>query len=1510
MATTTRVMTTVLPYSVDPNGTFHVSVLFSHRLAGSAKLSDYPAMVNWVTSLTAPTTKFSLRIDNGETVGCTPLFGATDKSVWANAFPAATTAVADFPNPTVTQNEWKSYPAHRTPDHAFDAHNASACASPVTRPAVTTAPLAAELLATFGDIEGLRDLIAGLQNYRPRRDRDLRNLEDARTQAVKGALAPTKPDADAGPPAGGGPGGGPGAGPGGGGGTHIGIQEADASITPTRSPIDLLLSTKNVDNRVTNYIARLDASTANTPIKKMLRDVHAAAGYYNRPEEQPHDHDDLAAAVAPPRTPHSDPDFHERAAAACSVKTLARALGLVVDLKVDQDDLAELSSAHRIWCEVEIAQTERYVSPVTLCTTSGMQFLALPREPDRWTGGRLRLGDEDRYRVVDLDPDAGGMSVEQMLRSVLRALAIEVNGDGGSFAPPSVRATGFAVAEIDRPDRLKDQLDDSPKGEPAVHQPGAQPGPELKFEHLLRGTRLEVWDDLTKSWHSLHERSVVASFGKNEIFKSNDDVGHLQNPPLSQVPGDPVNNPFYVHEVLAGWDGWSLSAPRPGKLVIHNPSDHAEPGRERITDEQEATVNPGLGVRSSAKHGSLPALRYGCRYSFRIAGVDLAGNSVPMNRDLPPEVSEAQILAAKGHLDSVRTKMLARDNASVTADLRSRDKLRAPTLGTGGGVRAEAERAMASVMQSAASVRVRPELDTSEEDLAKLIADADAATVTVPKPFLRWDPITAPTFVPRVAYVPGESLQRMVIRTGLTSAPGVTERHIVPPKGSELEAEQDGRLDQLMREGKVARAYAIALKERGSLFYKEVQDIDNPKRRVIQPGIKLLSMPNVTEPKTLEQIQDPEVQPAAGQYIVHDVDNLLVPYLPDPMADGVALVFYDAGADHKFTNPRVLQSVTLKYAGDWPLLQPLRLVLHSAPRLDAEQDGNVIRVGLPPGEQVAVKVSSTLDDAHLKKMGLWVTSPINDPNVPDADRQVLAAAARDGWLWWLTPDEDLRLVHATARPAIPPKISRLVAEPRSANVVAANLDGVLDVHGASTDKVELRAEWAEPVDDPTAPEPSSRTTREVVVKHNIEENERFSLLTFNPNSAKHVGTRDAEVPLRRAVHTLPDTKARKVTYQLHGSSRYREFFLPDELPKTDDTASLGNPVEVNIPSSAVPAPPVVHDVIPMFHWDQTTEPEHPFAIRRSRRSGVRIWLDRPWFSSGDGEMLAVIATGDPELSKDKTDTVSLWARDPILVSSKIANSYEVPVLTAWQQRAVQLNLKPESLPGRPELHVIKPGSPTAGDKVINAYAYTPEFDPGRKRWYVDAVFESAGASWPFLRLAVARYQPNSIAGMEFSQVVATDFVQLPPERIGTLSRPDKDHVRVSITGVSSATNAPGLTLPASRPDKPEQLAPLLIKSHRVVATLQTRGKTSGSDLEWKSGTEVPCALAGVDATTYKATWTAELALEPAEQLLTPGDSDDLRVQIEEYEILSADETPGTPGLTPTERLVYADHFYL
>jgi hypothetical protein len=174
---------------------------------------------------------------------------------------------------------------------------------------------------------------------------------------------------------------------------------------------------------------------------------------------------------------------------------------------------------------------------------------------------------------------------------------------------------------------------------------------------------------------------------------------------------------------------------------------------------------------------------------------------------------------------------------------------------------------------------------------------------------------------------------------------------------------------------------------------------------------------------------------------------------------------------------------------------------------------------------------------------------------------------------------------------------------------------------------------------------------------------------------------------------------------------------------------------------------------------------------------------------------------------------------------------------------------------------------------------------------------------------VARYQANSLAGLEFSKVVGTDFVQLPPERVGTLSRPDDGRVRITVTGVTAVTNAPDVTLPGSPPDH-DTLAGLLTASHRAQATLQMRSAASGSDLDWSDVTVVPADLAGVDATTYLATWTAELPLQAAQQLQTPGTDFAMRVRIEEFEILSADPQLGQATLTPAERLVYADHFCL
>ena len=86
---TTRVMTTVLPYSVDPADPFHVSLFFSHRLdgGGSSRRLSRDARTG---SLRCADATFRLRTDASATaIPCTPLLAPLQaKTAWQTAFPA------------------------------------------------------------------------------------------------------------------------------------------------------------------------------------------------------------------------------------------------------------------------------------------------------------------------------------------------------------------------------------------------------------------------------------------------------------------------------------------------------------------------------------------------------------------------------------------------------------------------------------------------------------------------------------------------------------------------------------------------------------------------------------------------------------------------------------------------------------------------------------------------------------------------------------------------------------------------------------------------------------------------------------------------------------------------------------------------------------------------------------------------------------------------------------------------------------------------------------------------------------------------------------------------------------------------------------------------------------------------------------------------------------------------------------------------------------------------------
>jgi hypothetical protein len=235
-------------------------------------------------------------------------------------------------------------------------------------------------------------------------------------------------------------------------------------------------------------------------------------------------------------------------------------------------------------------------------------------------------------------------------------------------------------------------------------------------------------------------------------------------------------------------------------------------------------------------------------------------------------------------------------------------------------------------------------------------------------------------------------------------------------------------------------------------------------------------------------------------------------------------------------------------------------------------------------------------------------------------------------------------------------------------------------------------------------------------------------------------------------------------------------------------------------------------------------------------------------------------------------------------------------------------------PGRP----VTPLSPAllvdaAGTPKVQVLGYRPEYHPGSKRWFVDVALDPGDSLWPFVRLAVARYQPDSLEDHTLSPVVIADWVQPLPERVATANRRTDDTVRITVTGPIGLTRLGHATVgnrgAVAGPDA------LLRESREVFATLQEAPADGESDLEWHDRTRMRLPLAGFVGA--RATWSEELSLPTAVPLATPRSFDPSepgrwRVLVEEYEYFNADPADGPKEGTPdrAQRLVYADTFAL
>jgi len=103
--------------------------------------------------------------------------------------------------------------------------------------------------------------------------------------------------------------------------------------------------------------------------------------------------------------------------------------------------------------------------------------------------------------------------------------------------------------------------------------------------------------------------------------------------------------------------------------------------------------------------------------------------------------------------------------------------------------------------------------------------------------------------------------------------------------------------------------------------------------------------------------------------------------------------------------------------------------------------------------------------------------------------------------------------------------------------------------------------------------------------------------------------------------------------------------------------------------------------------------------------------------------------------------------DPIIVGNSIPNLFPLATVATGDLPAREV-----ALAGAPQPVMVVPFRPWRGDTG----------------WVADLALPGLGDpatnAWPFVELALARYQPDSLPGLELSPVVKAEFAQVMPER--------------------------------------------------------------------------------------------------------------------------------------------------
>lgn len=429
--------------------------------------------------------------------------------------------------------------------------------------------------------------------------------------------------------------------------------------------------------------------------------------------------------------------------------------------------------------------------------------------------------------------------------------------------------------------------------------------------------------------------------------------------------------------------------------------------------------------------------------------------------------------------------------------------------------------------------------------------------------------------------------------------------------------------------------------------------------------------------------------------------------LPDPAAGGIAVAEGRPGA------PAILPR---NWDGQWPELLPRILHLTSGPpgRPQAGWEDGRLVVRLAPAEQLTLQLSS------FPKQGIIDEFALHDADPPAGSMD----AARQGRHPMLTPARTVTFVHAVQRPLrAPDTVLTAHREPGRTIATLSPRTPVLDP--MSTAQLDVTACWREHEDGAV---------------HEVNATPVTSI-TVDAAGSPHPAT------LFR--HEFGDTRHRTVTYTLRAVSRFRPYFRGSDPVAFTRTSTLP---PVTVLSTARPVPPVVLSASPAFAWKHTGDLDAPGSVLTRQRLGghVRLTLQAPWYTTGEGESLAVLVRPDGDRSSALDDLVSQAGHDPICPSFGYRGGGP---------------FARDITSGTGEERTL-PVADAAVDVVVKPHIPVRQ---GEGCWQCDVGVTPAFAH-TFLQFAVARYQPHSLDGLWLSDVIRTDLVPLLPERTLRVTR--------------------------------------------------------------------------------------------------------------------------------------------